>query len=133
MADITGKGKEGGGGSLKENLIDRLKVKEEEMDALIEDARKKAASIKKDALEKAAGLKGAALEKIDAEVEAARAAAEDAIMKEVEAFEHEARAGAAELREKGLSRIERAVERILSIVAEGIDDREDDKDTDHRP
>ena len=104
---------------MKENIIDRLKHKEKEMEALIEEARVNASRIKADAVKMAREIKSAGMEELEDELKSRAESAEKELREEVARIEESARSAAEELKKKGAEKTEEAVEMVLRVVAEG--------------
>lgn len=117
---------------MSENIIDRLKSKEDEMEAHLAEARRKAASIREDAVKRAAAIRGAGAGDIEAEAAKMRAEAAKEVDAATKRLKGEGRAEAERVRSEGAGRIEDAVALVERLIAEGIDDREDDKGPDNR-
>lgn len=121
-----------GNKSMAEDIINRLKGKEDEFEAMIADARKRAAAIKDDALKKAKEFKAARFGEIQDAVKAESSAIEDEIAREAGRIEEEAAAKAACIRDIGGEKMDSAVREVLKRVAEGIGDKGDAEDPDNR-
>jgi hypothetical protein len=111
---------------MPENIIDRLKAKEDEMEALIKEARKKAAAIKERAVKKSISVKGAGAAELDEKIDEMRAAAKEEVARETERLENEAAEAAESIRVAAAEMEEEAMALVVRLIAEGIDDREDD-------
>ena len=118
--------------TLKENIIDRLKVKEKEMEACIEEARRKASVIKAEAVKEAREIKAAGAKELEREIKTLSENSEGEITKEVLAIEARSEQEAELVRKRASEKIDSAIREVLRIVAEGIDDREDVKGPDNR-
>ncbi|MBI5810257.1 MAG: hypothetical protein HZB21_03595 [Deltaproteobacteria bacterium] len=118
------------------DILDMLKEKEKEMEALINEAKNKASFIREEAVKRAKEIKAAELKEMDAEIEALKAMEEARIMEEVSCFEAKAKEEAEGFKRseegKRARAIKEAVRIIMGMAAEGSDDREDDKGSDNR-
>lgn len=106
---------------MQDNVIDRLRVKEEEMDALVAGARNRAAFIREDALRKAGEARVSGLAALEDEIRRLGAEFEVNIKKEIAEIEKDAGREAAALREKGGQKMEAAIRRAAEFITEGID------------
>jgi len=118
---------------MAEDLIDRLKKKEDEFEALIVEAKKSAAVIKDEALKKARELKAAMRRAIEDAVRAEAVAKEEETGLEVRTIEQEAKAQVAVIRNKGGKGLDAAVGAVIICLVEGIGDKGDAKGSDNRP
>jgi len=107
---------------MKDDVLDRLKAKEEEIDAAINIAKRQAASIKEGALKKARELKLASLKRLDEEARVLAARQGTELKNLSEKMDAEAGARAAELRRLGLGNMDKAVEAVLRRVTEALSD-----------
>ncbi|MBI5886720.1 MAG: hypothetical protein HZB85_09115 [Deltaproteobacteria bacterium] len=118
---------------MAEDLIDRLKRKEDEFDALIAEAKKGASAIKDEAVKKARELKAARRGTIEDTVRAEAAAREEETGLEVRGIEQEAKARSELIRNRGGKRLAAAAAKVVIRVVEGIGDKGDAKSPDNRP
>lgn len=110
---------------MKDDVLDRLKSKEEEIEAAINAAKRQAASIKESALKKAREFKLSGLKRLDEEARAL-AARQGAELKDLsEKMDAETEAKAAELTRLGLQNMDRAIEAVLKRVTEALSDKRD--------
>lgn len=117
---------------MAEDLIDRLKRKEDEFEALIAEAKKSAAAIKDDAIKRVRELKAARRAAMEEAVRSELAVREAQTNREVEGIEQEAQLQAGRIRSKGKARLEAAVNEVLIRIVEGIGDKGDAKNPDNR-
>ncbi len=112
---------------MQENIIERLRRKEEEMEALVAGARDRAASIREDAAGKADEIRKGAAAALDAEMERLGVLSGPGIEKEVSEIEEAAALEAGRIRDAGRRRRQAAVEEAMRAVTEGIGRGGDDK------
>lgn len=105
---------------LENDIISVLRDKETEMEARIEEAKKKAATIREEAAVKAREIKAGSSREIEDSMEPVRRSGEEAIRMEVERVSREAEEAAKELRTKALERRAAAVDLITTFVLEGV-------------
>ncbi len=110
---------------MKDDVLDRLKSKEEEIEAAINAAKRQAASIKEGALKKAREFKLSGLKRLDEEARALAARQGEELKKLSEKMDAEAAAKAAELRRTGLQNMDKAIEAVLRRVTEELSDKRD--------
>lgn len=115
-----------------DDVLSRLKAKEEEMEALLDEAKRKAASIKEEAVKRAGEIREEAARRTEAELAGAASDEKAAMDKEVEEIWREGHAAARALREKGEARKDRAVEAVTGLILEGIRDQGDEEGPDNR-
>ena len=115
-----------------DNIIDELKVKEDEMEALLRDAKDKARAVREDALRKANEIRGAMLEAFEAEMRSAASVEEARTEERSREIAIDAREEAKLLAAKATSRMESAVQELMRIVMEGASDKRDDEGPDNR-
>lgn len=115
-----------------DDVLDRLKSKEDEMEARIQEARTRASAIKDEAARKAREIRTERARALDAEVDAISAERRREIDAEVAAVDARAEQDAAELRKKGLERIDPVVAEAVRFITEGGSDQGDEKDSDNR-
>ena len=107
--------------AMQDNVIDRLRVKEEEMEALVAGAKSRAAFIRDDAVRKAGEAREAGLAALEGEIKRLGAELEANIKKEIAEIEKDAGKEAAALKEMGGQRMEAAVRQAAKFIIEGID------------
>lgn len=117
---------------MPENIIDKLKAKEDEMESLVAGARKKAAAIREEAVRKAMELKKSGAAGIEEELSRMKKTAMDEVDLEVRKIDAEAEAAAKVITAAGAERKEEAVRVVARLISEGIHDREDDEGPDYR-
>lgn len=117
---------------MPEDILDRLKEKEDEMESLINEARGRASLIREEAARRAKEIKNARLNEIDSEVKEASIREEEHIRKEVFNIEEEARSSIGELRRRGAERKGKAVKEVIRYILEGIGDKGDEEAPDNR-
>jgi vacuolar-type H+-ATPase subunit H len=105
-----------------DDVLDRLKHKEDEMEAQIQEARTRASSIKDEALKKVREIKSARQNELDSEIEKIVASRTGEIDAEVAGIEEQALTDAEELRDKGLKRADEAVLEGVRFIMEGVCD-----------
>lgn len=105
---------------MPEDILAELRAKEEEMEALLEQARKQAASIRDEASRTARGIRESArsgsMEEVRAFEEAERALIED----EAGKIEEKGRQEAQELRAKGERNMEKVVAEVMRFLMEPL-------------
>ena len=116
-----------------DDVLDRLKAKEDEMEARIQEARSRASAIKEGALTKVREIKTASQSELDSEIERIVAARTAEIEAEVAGIDAQAGRDAEELKNRGLRRRDKAISEAVRFVMEGVCDQEDEKDPDNRP
>ncbi|OGP21212.1 MAG: hypothetical protein A2054_02870 [Deltaproteobacteria bacterium GWA2_55_10] len=103
---------------MPEDILAELRAREEEMEALVEQARKEAASIRDEAARTSRAIRESAgsrsLEEVRAFEDSERALIED----EARAIEEQGRAEAAELRAKGERNMEKVVTEVMRFLIE---------------
>lgn len=114
------------------NILDKLRAKESEMEALLREARTRASSIREEALIKAKEIRDNALKEMETTVEELTAREEAGIRKAVKGIEEKASEDAASFKERAGARMDEAVRRVMEIVLEAKVDKGDDKGPDHR-
>jgi len=107
---------------MQDNVIDRLRVKEEEMEALVAGARNRAAFIREDAVRKAGEAREAGLAALEGDIRRLGVELEANIKKEIAGIEKDAGQEAAALKEKGGQRMEAALRQAAKFIIEGIDE-----------
>ncbi|OGQ50731.1 MAG: hypothetical protein A3J24_09440 [Deltaproteobacteria bacterium RIFCSPLOWO2_02_FULL_53_8] len=117
---------------MAEDLIDRLKRKEDEFEALITDAKRSAAAIKDDAIKRVKEMKAVRRSAIEDAIRAEAATMQEQTRLEAAHIEHEARLQADRIRSRGRAQLDAAVNEVLIRVVEGIGDKGDAKDPDNR-
>lgn len=115
-----------------ENIIDEIKVKEEEMEALLREAKENSRAVREDALRKAKEIRGSMLEAFEAEMRSAASIDEARTDERSREILTEAREDAKLLAAKAASRMESAVQELMRIVMEGASDKRDDEGPDNR-
>jgi vacuolar-type H+-ATPase subunit H len=101
------------------DVLESLKHKEEELDALLREARKKASRIKEDALIKAEALRISKSKELNAMLEEYKKGEMEKIDKEAEAILTEAEKQAEEVRLRAGKNIEKVVELVVRHVLGG--------------
>lgn len=105
---------------MAEDIIDRLKTKEEEIEAYINDTKKRAALIKEEALKRARELKNLRLKEIEREIISISDGEEEKIKAEIERIEKEGAEKADALKKSGLKNRDRAVKELIRYIVEGV-------------
>lgn len=98
------------------DMLDRLRAKEEEMEALINDARKRAAAIKEDALKKARELKERKVREIEAELQSRRTLEEEENIRNGMRRIEEAEEAIEELRKRAELKRGEAVKEVMRLT-----------------
>lgn len=101
---------------MPEDILEELKAKEEEMEALINDAKRRASVIKEGAVKAARELKSASLRDMEKDIKELASRDEAAITEEVKRIEEESKKSAEGLKIKGLSMRDKAVEEVIRII-----------------
>jgi len=102
---------------MPEDILSDLKAKEDELDALVEAARLKAASIRDEARRKADELKAAHASSIEAELETLRLEREKATGEEVEKIERASDAAVEELKALCGKNMDRAISDVTRLIS----------------
>lgn len=102
---------------MNENFIGRLKEKEDEMAAWLDEAKKTAASMREDAVKRAGAIREHRAGELNEEIKAATAAFEAEAAKDIKAIEEAGAKEAAELESRARPRLKEAVELAKSIIA----------------
>ena len=107
---------------MAEDILEQLKSKEDEMEALINEARRKASSIKEDALRKAKEIKSARMKETEEEFSGIIARKREAAALEAASIEADAEARAGELKRISVARSDDAVKEVVRFINEGLGD-----------
>ncbi|MBI5970430.1 MAG: hypothetical protein HY884_04685 [Deltaproteobacteria bacterium] len=110
---------------MSDDVLVRLKAKEEEIEAAINIAKMQAASIKEGALKKAREVKLSSLKRLDEDARALAAMQGEELKNLSAKMDAEAGSKAAELRKIGLKNMDEAVETVLRRVMEALSDKGD--------
>ena len=102
------------------DILEELKRKEEEMEALINGSRKMAFTIRETALKNARELKASRQSEIDRELKERAASFEEGLKKEIEGIEEAGRRDAESLKDAGRARMETAIEDVVKALSGGI-------------
>ena len=102
---------------MPEDILSDLKAKEDELDALVESARLKAASIREGARRKADEIKAAHASSIEAELEVLRREHDKSITGEVEKIERASGGAVDELRALCVKNMDRAVSDVIRLIS----------------
>ncbi|MBI1912546.1 MAG: hypothetical protein HYS21_11170 [Deltaproteobacteria bacterium] len=105
---------------MPEDILEKLRAKEEEMEALINDARKKAAIIREGAAKTAKELKADRIREIEEELKRISSIAEVEMQKEVARIEEQAQKDVEDIRKKGAERKDKAVKEVIKAVLESM-------------
>lgn len=108
---------------MAEDILERLKSKEDELEAFINEARKKASSIKEEALKKAKGIRSAKMKEIELVLAEFAEKEKEAAVKEAAAITKNAANQAEGLKKKGAAQKEKAVEVVVRFINEGLGER----------
>ena len=108
---------------MAEDILEQLKSKEDEMEALINEARKQAASMKENALKKAKEIRSAKIKETEQELAGIFARRKEAASREAAAIEADAVARAAGLRQTVAAQRDRAVKEVVRFINEGLGER----------
>lgn len=95
---------------MAEDMIERLKAKEEEMEALLTGARKKALSIREEAHRNAKEIKNAKLMELEREIKDIEAGADASVKDEIRKIEESGKTLVEGIRKKGSANSEAALE-----------------------
>ncbi|MFQ5465633.1 MAG: hypothetical protein ACE5EI_06870 [Thermodesulfobacteriota bacterium] len=114
------------------NVLDRLKSKEDEMEALIAEARRSAAAIREEAAARAKRIIEDAAVALEPELEEMTEKARSEVAREVRSMEDRSRREAEELRKRGAAKKAEAVEAVVRFVMEGVCDQGDEEGPDNR-
>lgn len=101
------------------DVLESLKQKEEELDNLLKEARKRALRIKEDALLKAEALRISKSKELNAVLEEYKKGEMEKINKEAEEILADAAKRCEELRHTAEKNMEKAVEKVVQHVIEG--------------
>jgi len=108
---------------MAEDILEQLKSKEDEMEAFINDARRKAAAIVEAALKKAKDIRNAKMKESEVELAGFIDSQRESARLEAQRIETDALAQAQALRQKGEAQKGKAVETVLRLINEGLGDR----------
>ncbi len=108
---------------MAEDILEQLKSKEDEMEALINEARRKASSIKEDALRKAKEIKSARMKETEEEFSGIIARKTEAAALEAASIEADAGARAGKLRGLVAEQKDKAVKEVVRFINEGLGER----------
>ena len=101
---------------MPEDILAELRAREEEMEALINEARKEASRIREEALRSARELKESRRKESEEEARSLEAAGSEAAGKEAMMIVEEGEKEAGELRGKGDRNIEKAVSEVVRFL-----------------
>lgn len=104
------------------DILEELKKKEEAMEALISEAKKRASAVREASAKSAKELKAVKLREIDAELKALSDKFEDGLKEEISSIEEAGRKDAGTLKEKGEARKEKAIEEVMRTLSGGTID-----------
>jgi hypothetical protein len=107
---------------MSENFIDMLKQKEDEMAAVIEEAKKTAILKRERAYKEADEIKGNMAGELDEEIKALNEAFDAALDAEVRAVEENAAEEAGEIERAARPRLSKAIEYVKAIIADSEQD-----------
>lgn len=99
------------------DILEELKAKEEEMEALINDSKKRAAIIREAAVKNAREIKGAKIREIDAELKKRAEIFEEDMRREIEKIEAEGIDRAEDLKSRGEAGREKAIEEVMKVLS----------------
>lgn len=108
---------------MSEDILERLKSKELEMEEFLNEARRKAASIKEDALRTAREVRSARTKEMERELSEQAVMEKEAALKEAQSIEKEAVKLAGDLKKKGEARKDKAVAGVVRFIIEGLGER----------
>lgn len=101
---------------MPEDILAELRAREEEMEALLDQSRKEAVSIRDEALRSSREIRDSAKAKSMEEVRALEDSGRALIEDEAERIEERGRAEAAELRAKGERNMEKVVSEVMRFL-----------------
>lgn len=110
------------GGPMSVDILEELKKKEEAMEALINEAKKRASVIREASIKSARELKAVRLREIDAELKGLSDKSEEGLKKEVSSIEEAGKRDAEALEQKGEARKEKAIEEVMRTLSGGAID-----------
>lgn len=105
---------------MAEDILAELREKEDEMEALISEAREKAAHMREEALKSARAISEKASAEADEEVRAILSSERASIAQEASRIEEDGSKEADRLREKGLRNTEKVVSEVMRFLIESI-------------
>lgn len=108
---------------MPEDILAELRIKEEEMEALINDARKRAAVIRELGLKSARELKESILKETDEEIKAQYSSVIEEISAEARRIEETGEKEALELKEKGLKRKDAVAREVMRFLLDEAGER----------
>jgi vacuolar-type H+-ATPase subunit H len=108
---------------MSEDILERLKSKELEMEEFLNEAGRKASAIKEDALRKAKEVRAVKTKEMERELSELAAHEREAALKEVESIEKEAVELAEKLKKKGEARKDKAVAEVVRFIIDGLGER----------
>lgn len=101
------------------DILDELKRKEEAMEALINDAKKRASAVREASIKSAREQKAVKLKGIEAELKGLSDRSGEGLEKEVSSIEEAGNKDAEALEQKGEARKEKAIEEVMRILSGG--------------
>ncbi|MBI2414131.1 MAG: hypothetical protein HYV24_13085 [Deltaproteobacteria bacterium] len=101
------------------DILEELKRKEEAMEALINDAKKRASAIREASLKSAKELKAVKLKDIEAELSLLSEASEKGLKHEISSIEEAGKRDAEALKKKGEANREKAIEEVMRTLTGG--------------
>lgn len=101
------------------DILDELKRKEEAMEALINDAKKRGSVIREASIKSARELKAVKLRGIEAELKGLSDKSGEGLKEEVSSIEEAGKRDAEALEQKGEARKEKAIEEVARILSGG--------------
>lgn len=102
---------------MPEDILEKLRSKEAQMEALLSETRAKASIIKEAAVKKAKELKTAKIIELEEDLRKAYEKQDALVKSEAAAIDGQAEKMALELKEKGVRNMDWAVEKVYRIIA----------------
>lgn len=105
---------------MKEDIIEILKDREKDMEALIQGAKRNGAKLREEAAQKAREIRNTKAREVEEEIASMRGPETERIKKEVAKIEKEAEKALTELRKKSVERRGEAVDCVTGLIFEGL-------------
>jgi vacuolar-type H+-ATPase subunit H len=105
---------------VKEDIIEILKDREKQMEALIQGAKDKGGKIREEAVQRAREIRSTKARAAEQEIASMREPETERIKKEVQGINKEAEKAVAEIRKKAVERKSEAVDFVASLVLGGL-------------
>ncbi|OGP13314.1 MAG: hypothetical protein A2052_03475 [Deltaproteobacteria bacterium GWA2_54_12] len=104
--------------TMSEDILSELRAKEEEMEALLNDARRQAASIREAALKSARELRSRSLSELEGELKSISDEKTNEMKQEAGKIEEQGRNEAEKLKARGEKNFEKVVEEVMRFIRE---------------